>query len=133
MRRIATYGTLLLVALVLIVYRQRLFVRDPLARVERNGMRVHGAQVYFNYYNDILVQSPGAGGWLLVQAYNGKPMVPGVPRHLVCLRGLVCLTERNYAPVWPLGEPGYEGAVEMTNAYVVLVDGNDAAIRVMLR
>jgi hypothetical protein len=30
-------GVLLLV--VLVVFRQRLFLRDPLARVERNGMR----------------------------------------------------------------------------------------------
>ncbi len=40
----------------LVVFRQRLFLRNPLASVERNGMKQTGYRVYLNYYNDIVVE-----------------------------------------------------------------------------
>ena len=124
---------LLVVVTVLVVFRQRLFVWDPIARVERNGIRVRGMRVYLNSYNDILVENVRLNERYLVQARNGVPMVPGVPTHLLCLRGLACLTDQDYPRTLPLGGAGYEGEVDMTGSFVTLTDGNGAAMRVMLR
>ena len=132
MKRIVIVGLLLLIV-VLVVFRQRLFVRDPIAKVERNGLQETEYRVYLNYFNDILVEDMGQGRRYLVQARNGVPMVPGVPGHLGCVRGLACLTEENFATTEPLGGKGYAPAVEMTNAYVTFVDGDGASMRVSLR
>ena len=133
MRKIGIGGLWLLVVMTLVVFRQRLYVRDPIARVERNGMEKSGLRVYFNFYNDILVEDAARNERYLVQQRNGVPLVPGVPRRLTCLQGLACLTEQDFAPTRPLGGAGYEGQVEMTNLYIMFTDGNGAAMRVMLR
>ncbi len=101
---------LLLLALVaaLALLRLRVYVRDPLARVERAGAPVPGAEVYINFANDVLLQQAGSLGTVLVQ---GRGAVPGVPEHLACLRGLVCLTDADTAAVQPLesGRPQMPG------------------------
>jgi hypothetical protein len=131
-KRILIVG--LLIGIVgLVVFRQRLFLRDPIAKVERNGLEQTEYRVYLNYFNDILVEDVSRDRRYLVQAMNGVPMVPGIPGHLGCIRGLACLTEENYAPTDPLGGKGYVPAVEMTNAYVRFVDGDGASMRVSLR
>jgi hypothetical protein len=131
-KRIVIVGLLVLVV-VLVVFRQRLFLRDPIAKVERNGLQQTEYRVYLNYFNDILVEDLAQDRRYLVQSRNGVPMVPGVPGHLGCVRGLACLTERNFAATEPLGGKGYVPAVEMTNAYVTFVDGDGASMRVSLR
>ena len=55
MRKILIVGTLLLVVFVA-VFRQRIFVRDPLGKVERNGVAQDGARLYINYSNDVMVE-----------------------------------------------------------------------------
>ena len=99
-------GGLLIVIVVLVVFRQRLFLRDPIAKVERNGLQQTEYRVYLNYFNDILVEDLAHDRRYLVQARKGVPMVPGIPGHLGCVRGLACLTEENYAPTDPLGGEG---------------------------
>ena len=126
-------GGLVIVIVVLVVFRQRLFLRDPIAKVERNGLEQTEYRVYLNYFNDILVEDLTQNRRFLVQAQNGVPMVPGIPGHLGCIRGLACLTEENYAPTDPLGGKGYVPTVEMTNAYVTFLDGDGASMRVSLR
>ena len=37
--------------------RNRLFVRDPLGSVTRNGAKEAGAQVYINFSNDALIEN----------------------------------------------------------------------------
>ena len=118
---------MLLVVLVLVVFRQRLFLRDPLARVERNGIQQTEYRVYLNYFNDILVEDLERNQRYLVQAQQG------VPLHLQCLRGIACLTERDFAPTRPLGGQGYAPEVEMTGSYVAYVDGRGESMRVSLR
>ena len=49
--------------------------------------------------NDILVEDAVADKRYLVEGWNG---VPGVPKHLACLTGLVCLTDADEAAVFPL-------------------------------
>ncbi len=55
MRKILIVGTLLLVVFV-VVFRQRIFVRDPLGKVERNGVAQDGTRLYINYSNDVMVE-----------------------------------------------------------------------------
>lgn len=124
---------LVAVVVVLAIFRQRLFLRDPIARVERNGMRQTGYRVYLNYFNDILVEDRTGGQRYLVQAREGVPLAPGRPLHLECLHGMACLTEANLAATVPLGGKGDASKVKMTPAYVSFVDGDGVAVRVALR
>jgi hypothetical protein len=131
-KRLVIVGFLILVG-VLVVFRQRLFLRDPIAKVERNGQPQPEYRVYLNYFNDILVEDLAQDRRYLVQARDGVPMVPGIPGHLGCVRGLACLTDENYAATEPLGGKRYAPAVEMTSAYVTFADADGASIRVSLR
>ena len=49
---------LLLICLIVFIAlrRQRIFLRDPLANVTRDGTAVGGVQVMINYTNDVLLQ-----------------------------------------------------------------------------
>ena len=105
------------------MYRQRLFLRDPLGVVERAGVKQDGARVFINYSNDVLVQD--GARWILVQGWSG---VPGVPVRLNCVQGLACMTEAEHAEVTPAGTK-----VEMSNRVVTFVDGEGGAVRVTLR
>ena len=132
MKKILVAGAVIFVV-VLVIFRQRLYLRDPIARVERNGMIQCDYRVYLNYYNDILVEDLGRHRLYLVQAKDGLPLVPGVPLHLQCFRWTACLTEADFAETVPLGGKEYVPGVEMTNAYVTYQDGDGAAMRVGLR
>ena len=101
MRKILVVGALLL-AVLLVVFRQRVFVRDPLGKVERNGVAQDDARVFFNYSNDVLMEEPSAERRYLVQGWSG---LPGSPKRLFCLTGLVCWTEADRAEVFPLEKP----------------------------
>ena len=76
----------------LVVYRERLFLWDPLARVERGGVRDDHARVFINYSNDVLVQNDSGPTQYLYVVQNWNQL-PGVPAHLSCVRFLVCLTD----------------------------------------
>jgi hypothetical protein len=128
LKRILIVLTVLLIV-VAVMYRQRLFLRDPLGKVERNGIEVDGATVFINYYNDVLVQSAEAGRSYLVQ----RGSVPGTPVKLNCLQGMVCWTEADIATVVPLGGVGYRSNMAMTSSEVTFQDGNGDGVRVVLR
>ncbi len=128
MRKVAIVGVVLLVV-VAGVYRQRLFLRDPLGTVERNGMRVDGARVFINYYNDVLIQSADGGQPYLVQ----RGSVPGTPAKLSCLRWMMCWTEADSAATVPLGKVAYRPNLVMNSKEVTFQDGNDDGVRVVLR
>ena len=89
-----------LFAAVVLGNRQRLFVRDPLAEVERNGVKVEGAEVYINFSNDVVVQEPRPPNRYIVQHWNLRP---GVPQRLSCVRWMFCWTEADRAESVPLG------------------------------
>ncbi len=91
---------ILLIAIILIVFavynRQRLYVRDPLANVTRDGVKEPGAQVYINYSNDVLLENnnPPAYATLIQKA---QPV--GTPKKLYCIQWLVCMAEAYPAPL----------------------------------
>ena len=129
MRKILFAGVVLLVVFVT-VFRERLFLRDPLGKVERNGTAQDAARVYINYTNDVLVQDAATHGFVLVQGWN---KVPGVPQHLSCLNGLACWTDADRAAILPLGGQARRAPAEMSARQVSFTDSTGDGVRVVLR
>jgi hypothetical protein len=129
LKRILIVGTLLLVVFVA-VFRQRIFVRDPLGKVERNGVPQDGTRLYINYSNDVLVEDSAQHQFVLVQGWNA---LPGVPQHLFCLTGMVCWTDADRAAVFPVEGVGGKTPAVMSAKEVTFVDPSGARVRVGLR
>jgi hypothetical protein len=129
MRKILIIGTLLLVVFVA-VFRQRIFLRDPLGKVERNGVAQEGARLYINYSNDVLVEDAARHQFILVQGWS---MLPGVPQHLFCLTGLMCWMDADKAAAFPVEGVGGRTRAVMSAKEVSFVDESGAAVRVKLR
>jgi len=119
-----------LFAALVIVNRQRLFLRDPLAEVERNGVKVEGARVYINFSNDVMLEEPGLSKRTIVQQWNLRP---GVPDRLSCVRWMFCWTEADRAESASLGGGGYQPMVQMSSHEVSFVDGGGVPVKVTLR
>jgi hypothetical protein len=130
MKRFLVLSGIILIVLVAI-YRQRLFLRDPLAKVYRNEARQEGLRVYINYSNDILVQDSGGVPLYMVQHWNESP---GFPQELRCLRGMVCWTDHDHATLAPLAKAGNPApSTTMSDREVTFRQGDDSTIRVTLR
>jgi hypothetical protein len=128
-RNILIAATALLIIFVA-VFRQRIFLRDPLGKVERNEIRQDGVRVYINYSNDVLLEDTARNNRYLVEGWS---KIPGVPKHLACMTGLACWTDGNEAEVFPLdGAPGQAHAV-MSAKEIAFKDETGAQIRVELR
>ena len=112
------------------VFRQRIFLRDPLGKVERNGVAVDGARLFINFSNDVLVEEPGTERRYLVQGWSG---VPGVPQILGCVQGLMCWTDADHAAVFPLDGRGAGARAVMGAKEVTFMDETGARVRVELR
>jgi hypothetical protein len=128
LKRILIVLTVLLIVIV-VVYRQRLFLRDPLGKVELNGIGVEGASVFINYYNEVLIRGMDDAGTYLVQ----RGGVPGTPAKLNCVQGMVCWTEADIAKVAPLGGVGYQPNLVMSDKEVSFQNGEGDGVRVVLR
>jgi hypothetical protein len=127
--KILVGGTLLLVIFVG-VFRQRIFLRDPLGKMERNGVAVDGARLFINFSNDVLVEEPGTERRYLVQEWSGAP---GVPQIIGCVQLLVCWTDADHAAVYPLDGRGAGTRAVMSAKEVTFVDETEARVRVQLR
>jgi uncharacterized membrane protein len=123
---------LIVVALVVLlaINRQRVFLRDPLAKMKRNGVLVDGARVYINYSNDVLIEEPGEQRTYIVQNWN---KIPGVPTQMTCLQGMVCWTDADRARMVPLGSASYVPDTMMSDREVSFNDGYGIGINVTLR
>jgi hypothetical protein len=129
LKRILIVGALLLVVFVA-VFRQRIFVRDPLGKVERNGVAQDGTRLYINYSNEVLVEDSARHQFVLVQGWNA---LPGVPQHLFCLTGMMCWTDAYKAAVFPVEGVGGRTPALMSAKEVTFVDVSGARVRVALR
>ena len=131
---------LLMVALVIfvVVYRQRIYVWDPIATVTRDGVKQGNVRVMINYSNDVLVDdgSTETRAIYLVQHWNHAAEYSMGP--LRCIRFLACMTDADQA----LGAklvPGFRGrreafeGVTMTDRRVEFVDEHGALVEVVLR
>ncbi len=135
----------------LFYYRQRIYVRDPLATVYRNDVKQSGVEVFINYSNDVLLEqeAPPAPYRILIQDWN---KMPGTPMTITCLHWTACLTEADKTPTIPLtssvksGPPTsdparrgdkskakYDPKVFMTSREVTFIDADASAVRIDLR
>jgi hypothetical protein len=129
LKKILIVGTLLL-AVFVVTFRQRIFVRDPLGKVERNGVAQDGTRLYINYSNDVLVEDSARHQFVLVQGWSA---LPGVPQHLFCLTGLMCWTDADRAAVFPVEGVGGKTPAVMSAKEVMFFDESGAKVTVGLR
>ena len=131
--------TLLAVAFVvlfgwIVLHRERVYVRDPLATVYRNDAKLSGVEVYINYSNDVLLAQDEAPAFrTIVQHWSG---MPGTPVRLTCLHWMACLTDADHAPVLPagwLGKGTYAPDVAMSSRQVTYLAEDGGRMRVVLR
>ncbi len=127
MKKIIIAGLLLLIVFA-VVFHQRIFIRDPLGKVDRDGSPQEDARLYINYSNDVLVENAGHK-FFLVQS---PVAVPGVPQHLFCFTGLLCWTDADQATAFPVDGIGGKTAV-MSAREVTFVDGTGVKVIVRLR
>ncbi len=131
---------LIFLALILFiaVYRQRVFLRDPIATVTRDGHKQGDVRVMINYNNDVLMEDASATPRriYLVEGWNKVPQF--LATTLKCINAVACMTDADQAtgtPVLP-GSRGlrspFEG-VTMTNKRVEFVDEDGALVEVTLR
>jgi hypothetical protein len=123
-------AAVVLIVIFVVVFRQRIFLRDPLGKVERNGVAQDAARVYINYSNDVLIEDAATHGFVLVQGWSNAP---GVPQHLSCLNGLACWTDADQAAVLPLGGAARRSPAEMSAKHVTFMDSTGDGVRVVLR
>lgn len=123
---------LLLIAIVLVVfavvYRDRLYLRDPLGRVERDGKQVEDARVFINYENDVLVQERQGTHMFLVQNWSRAATTPA---GLTCVQGMMCLTPADR--VVDAESPAKEGKAMMSNREVSFTDDAGSQVHIVLR
>ena len=120
------------------VYRQRIFLRDPLATVTRDDVKQGDVQVLINYSNDVLLMdaSKPMRRLYLVQNWNHIAETPTAP--LKCLSGMACMTDADQAAGAKIevGARGRRSAFEgvtMTNTRVEFLDEDGAMVVVALR
>jgi hypothetical protein len=110
-----------------VVYRQRLFLRDPLASMTRDGVTETGAQVFLNYPNDVLVENDNPPKYVLI-VQHGQHL--GTPLRLTCVHWLACMTDADAAT---LSEPLAAQVNEMSGKLVEFRDAAGHDVRVTLR
>jgi hypothetical protein len=125
-----------LIAMVyILVNRERIYLRDPIATVYRNGEEQSGVQVYMNYSDNILLeQDSGPNPYrILLQDWNPAP---GTPFDLRRIRWMACMTTTERAPTMPLlftGKGKYNPNLNMTDRESSFTDPAGARIRITLR
>lgn len=138
MKKLLAIVVILLVAF-LVVNRQRIYLRDPLAKVSRDGVAVGDVTTMINYSNDVLLldaSDPQHRRIYLVQGWNKLASVPTVPMR--CEATLACMADADQATATPI-TPGSRGrrepfqGVTMTNRRVEFVDEDGALVVVRLR
>lgn len=156
MKKLLVLAFVVLMVLILL-HRQRVFVRDPLAKVYKSqkpadgksqkpdkaseradvadGVKQDGVQVYINYSNDVLLSrddTPGAYR-ILVQHWN---KMPGTPIELKCIHSMACLTDADHASTIPINTTAtrnYDSNVTMSAHEVSFVGADGSTMRVVLR
>lgn len=126
MRKLILLSVVVLIALA-IIYHNRIYLRDPLGKVERNGVAVADARVFINYSNDILVQEDSGRRMFVVQNYN---RLPGSPARLNCIQGMLCITPSDQA-VSGTTDPGKQA--DMSDREVSFTDLLGSRVHVQIR
>jgi hypothetical protein len=111
---------LIVIAAAFVVYnRQRLFLRDPLGSLTRDGVKEKGAQIFINYSNDVLIENDNEPMYMtLVQ--HGQPI--GSPNNIKCAHYMICMTDADVATMSAVA-PGAK--IESMSNKVVKFRGGD--------
>ena len=128
-------GLLLLVLVVfLVLNRNRVYLRDPLATVTRDGTSVSNVKVMINYANDVLLDDSGLASHrrlLLVQHWNQTLETPSAP--LRCVAQLACLLDADQASAMAVQVSAKHASVSMSDKAVNFVDTDGGHVTVKLR
>jgi hypothetical protein len=120
---------LVVVAVVFVVWnRQRLYVRDPLGSVTRDGVKEQGAQVLINYSNDVLLQNYNAPMYVTLIQHGDRV---GSPVEMHCLAYIACLLDAD-VPAFLVTDEGAK-VTTMTGKMVEYRDANGRDTVVTLR
>ena len=92
----------------ILVNRERIYLRDPIATVYRNGVEQSGVQVYMNYSDEILIEQDAEPNPYRILLQDWNPM-PGTPLELHCLIWTACMTTA--ASVMPSPLPPYSSGI----------------------
>ena len=118
---------LVVLAVFVVVERQRLFLRDPLAKVTRDNVIEDNMRVYINYSNDVLLEHTVAPVTLTI-VQHGQHL--GTPRMLRCIHWMACMTDGDPAGLVET----MQGTVgEMSGKIVEFNDDKGRDVRVTLR
>lgn len=133
--KIALVVAFVLLFVFILVNRQRVYIRDPIATVYRDKVKQGDVQVYMNYSADVLLEKDTQPGpyRILVQDWD---RIPGTPIKLSCLRWMVCMTDEANAPNQPVewtGKGKYDPNVLISSRTVSFVAGDGAQMLIELR
>ncbi len=121
-----------------VVYRQQVYVWDPIATVSRDGVKQGSVRVMINYSNDILMDDNSTSTRRLYLVQHWNKAAEFATGQLRCIEYLACMTDAEQATGEKL-TPGprgkrdpYEG-VTMTDRRIKFVDEHGALVEVVLR
>ena len=117
---------LILVGVVFVVWnRERVYVRDPLGSVMRDGVKEKGAQVLINYSNDVLLQNYNAPMYVTLVQQGDRV---GTPAEMHCVAYVACLLDAD-VPAFISTDTGAK-VVTMTGKRVEYrdADGRDTVV-----
>ena len=88
---------IVLVGVVFVVWsRQRLYMRDPLGSVMRDGVKETGAQVYINFSDDVLLENYNAPMYVTLVQHGQRA---GTPAEMHCVAYVACLLDADVEPL----------------------------------
>ena len=120
-----------------VLYRQQLYVWDPLATVTRDGINQSSVRVMINFANDILMDDTSISPRRIYLVQHWNETAQFETGQLRCIEYLACMTDAAQATATKLipGPRGkrepYEG-VTMTDRRVKFVDEHGALVEVVL-
>ena len=110
---------LIIVGAIFVVYnRQRLFLRDPLGSVVRDGLKEDGAQVFVNYSSDVMIENDSPPLYTELIAHDDHT---GMPQNLKCIHYVACIMDADLPTLLPL--PAALTVHSMTARSVRFLDG----------
>jgi hypothetical protein len=121
-----------------VIYRQQVYVWDPLATVTRDDVKQGSVRVMINFSNDILMDDNSTSSRRIYLVQNWNKVAEFATGKLRCIEYLACMTDAEQATGEKL-TPGprgkrepYEG-VTMTDRRIKFVDEHGALVEVVLR
>ena len=110
------------------INRQRVFLRDPLASVTRNGVKEDGAQVYINYSNEVLLQNEHPPMYMTIVQQGGHV---GTPASMKCVHWMACMADADLATL--IDPLPHAATAQMDGKLVEFHDAEGRDVKVALR